>query len=233
MELNFSEISSNSNLDNDNTNNLKYDFNKLNLKKEIKNEVINKQVTFNTYNTYWDPKPEYEKVEPKKNNVSYDDILNSMNMVVINGRLHFIPNNKFQNTQMTPQQSTIQNQNKSIRQNVNQNVNQNVKQNVNQNVKQNVNQNVKQNVNQNSYIFDKYFKNYQQEQAANEKPKVPLTPDEIKRNIILHRLKQIEERKRIEQIKPKKLLFNTSNINISQQGNNPPNLNKLFRFSNR
>jgi hypothetical protein len=217
MELNFSEISSNSNLDNDNSHSLKYDFNNLNLKKEIKNEVINKQVTFNTYNTYWDPKPEYEKVEPKKNNVSYDDILNSMNMVVINGRLHFVPNNKFQNTQMTPQQSTIQNQNKSIRQNVN----------------QNVNQNINQNGNQNSYIFDKYFKNYQQEQAANEIPKVPLTPDEIKRNIILHRLKQIEERKRIEQIKPKKLLFNTSNINISQQGNNPPNLNKLFRFSNR
>ena len=217
MELNFSEISSNSNLDNDNSHSLKYDFNNLNLKKEIKNEVINKQVTFNTYNTYWDPKPEYEKVEPKKNNVSYDDILNSMNMVVINGRLHFVPNNKFQNTQMTPQQSTIQNQNKSIRQNIN----------------QNVNQNINQNGNQNSYIFDKYFKNYQQEQAANEIPKVPLTPDEIKRNIILHRLKQIEERKRIEQIKPKKLLFNTSNINISQQGNNPPNLNKLFRFSNR
>ena len=217
MELNFSEISSNSNLDNDNSHSLKYDFNNLNLKKEIKNEVINKQVTFNTYNTYWDPKPEYEKVEPKKNNVSYDDILNSMNMVVINGRLHFVPNNKFQNTQMTPQQSTIQNQNKSIRQNIN----------------QNVNQNINQNGNQNSYIFDKYFKNYQQKQAANEIPKVPLTPDEIKRNIILHRLKQIEERKRIEQIKPKKLLFNTSNINISQQGNNPPNLNKLFRFSNR
>jgi hypothetical protein len=211
MELNFSEISSNSNsnLDNDNSHSLKYDFNNLNLKKEIKNEVINKQVTFNTYNTYWDPKPEYEKIEPKKNNVSYNDILNSMNMVVINGRLHFVPNNKFQNIQTNPQESTIQNQNKTQRQNVN------------------------QNGSQNSYIFDKYFKNYQQEQAENEIPKVPLTPDEIKRNIILHRLKQIEERKRIEQIKPKKLLFNTSNINISNQVNNPPNLNKLFRFSNR
>ena len=213
MELNFSEISSNSNLDNDNNNSLKYDFNNLNLKKDIKNEVINKQVTFNTYNTYWDPKPEYEKIEPKKNNVSYNDILNSMNMVVINGRLHFVPNNKFQNIQTNPQKSTIQNQNKSQRQNVNQNVN--------------------QNGSQNSYIFDKYFKNYQQEQAENEIPKVPLTPDKIKRNIILHRLKQIEERKRIEQIKPKKLLFNTSNINISHQSNNPQNLNKLFRFSNR
>lgn len=219
MELNISEID----LNLDNNDNLKLKYNNIDTNANIKNHVVKKNVSFSAYNNYWDPKPEYEKAEPKKNNISYDEILNSMNMVVINGKLHFIPANKFQNTQ----QNTFH-QNQSTRVNY-----QNNNQLSNQINQRNQNNHNNQGNSQNSYIFDKYFKNYQQEQTQNDVPKVPLTPEEIKKNIILHRLKQIEERKRIEQIKPKKLLFNTSNINISHQGNNPPNLNKLFRFSNR
>jgi hypothetical protein len=170
------------------------------------NNLDNKKVSFNennTYNTYWDPKPEYEKPVQTKKNISYDEILNSMNMVLVNGRLHFIPSNKFK--------SSSQNQNQ------------------NQNIQQK-----KQN-NDNSYIYNKYFKNFKdQEHIEDDTPQVPLTPEEIKRNIIIHKIKQIQERKRIEQIKSRKLLFDTSNIHISQQANvSPPNLNKLFRFSNR
>lgn len=59
-----------------------------------KNNQKNKKVSFNEYETYWDPKPEYNKIIPeKKKQISYDDILNSLNMVVINNRLHFIPSN--------------------------------------------------------------------------------------------------------------------------------------------
>lgn len=196
MELNFKEIDEN-NLDNNN----------------------NKKVTFNNYNTYWDPKPEYEKITPIKKGISYDEILNSMNMVLVNGRLHFIPSSKINQNK---------NQNSTQKLNPNQKLNQKLKPNQNQN------QNPNQNQNQNSYIYDKYFKNYKQQEQFQETPTEPLTPEEIKKNIIINRLKQIQERKRIKQIKSKKLLFDTSNINISHQVNNPPpDLNKLFRFSYR
>ena len=217
MELNFSEM--NSNLDN------KFNYNDfLNLNKDIKNEVVDKKVTFSEYNNYWDPKPEYEKAEPKKPSVSYDDILNSMNMVSINGRLHFIPTSKLQNTQNNIDTKTrpFSKQTNYIRpQQIN-----NIPQQTN-NIPQQTN------INQNSYIYNKYFQNYEKEPFQNDVPTVPLTPDEIKRRLIIHSLKQIQERKRIEQIKSKKLLFDTSNIHISNQSNNPPNLNKLFRFSDR
>lgn len=202
MELNYFEMNPNLN------NNFNYD--NFNLNKDIKNEVINKRVTFNEYNNYWEPNPDYEKVQQKKTGISYDDILNSMNMISINGRLHFIPTNKLQDTpQNTNNIKTVSSSKQIIN---NQNFNKN---------------------NKNSFIYDKYFKNYQQEKehVQNDIPKVPLMPDEIKRRLLLHRLKQIQERKRIEQIKSKKLLFDTSNIHISNQSNNPPNLNKLFNFS--
>jgi hypothetical protein len=206
MELNFSEM--NPNLDN------KFNYNDFNFNKDIKNEVVDKKVTFSEYNNYWDPKPEYEKAEPKKPSVSYDDILNSMNMVSINGRLHFIPTSKLQNTQnnINTKTTPLSKQTNYIN-----------------NIHQQINNN------QNSYIYNKYFQNNKNEQEPfqNDIPTVSLTPDEIKRRLIIHRLKQIQERKRIEQIKSKKLLFDTSNIHISNQSNNPPNLNKLFRFSDR
>lgn len=218
MELNFTEINK-INTDINSNNNFKYN----SLNNDTKNEIINKKVSFNTnntYSTYWDPKPEYEKIEPTKNQVSYDDILNSMNMVLINGRLHFVPSNK-SNIQQNQQYNQIQNINNKNNHNQN---------NQNYNHNQNDFNNKNNKTNNNSYIYNKYFKNFQEEEVQNDVPQEPLTPEEIKRNIIINRLKQIEQRKRIEQIKSKKLLFDTSNINISHQNNNPPNLNKLFRF---
>jgi hypothetical protein len=135
-------------------------------------------------------------------------------MLSINWRLHFIPTSKLQNTQnnINTKTTPLSKQTNYIN-----------------NIHQQINNN------QNSYIYNKYFQNNKNEQEPfqNDIPTVSLTPDEIKRRLIIHRLKQIQERKRIEQIKSKKLLFDTSNIHISNQSNNPPNLNKLFRFSDR
>lgn len=227
MEINILEM-------NQNANN-KFNYNNFNLNEDIKNEVINKKVTFSEYSNYWDPKPEYEKAEPKKQGISYDDILNSMNMVVINGRLHFIPANKILNTQNNvdtkiTQQTNYTNNSKNY-QNIHKQINKYQQLN---NIKTANDQKIKNN--QNSFIYDNYLKNYQQEkeEVYNKSPKINLTLDEIKRRLILYRLKQFQEKKRIEQIKSKKLLFDTSNIHIStNQSNNPPNLNKLFRFSDR
>ena len=82
---------------------------------------------------------------------------------------------------------------------------------------------------QNSYIFNKYFKDYK-DPSVIEEPKTPLTREEHKQAMILDYIKRVNERKRIQQIKSKKLIFNTSNINIAYK-QNPINSNQLFRFS--
>jgi len=93
-----------------------------------------------------------------------------------------------------------------------------------ENIPQNKNQVIPQNKNQvipqNSYIHNKYFKNELQPQNTIAPPK---TLQEYKKRVIENYI----ERLRINQIKSKKLLIPTSNINIAP-GNS--NLNKFFRF---
>ncbi len=79
----------------------------------------------------------------------------------------------------------------------------------------------------NSYIYNKYFKDYAQPGAPVE-PVVPLTPEQRKQKAIKDYFERVAERKRIEQFKSKKLLFNTNNIQVSP---NTGNLNKLFHFN--
>ncbi len=240
MNISYSEINNSKNDKNYNNldnSELKQIYSKINKSVDKNEQVANKKVSFNNYNSYWEPKTEYEKMDKKSKSISYDDILNSMNMVVINGKLHFVHADKMkQNIQPNYKQNIQQNIQPNIQPNIQQNIQSNYKQNIQPNNQPNYQQNYQQNNNQNSnsYIYDKYFKSYKQESAEEDIPKVPLTPEEIKKNIIINRLKQIAERKRIEQIKSKKLLFDTSHINISHQANMaPPNLNKLFKFSNR
>ena len=74
---------------------------------------------------------------------------------------------------------------------------------------------------QNSYIHNKYFKNDLQPQNTIARPK---TPQEYKKMIIENYI----ERLRIKQIKSKKLLMPTSNINMAN--GNSSNLNIFFKF---
>jgi hypothetical protein len=74
---------------------------------------------------------------------------------------------------------------------------------------------------QNSYIHNKYFKNELQPQNTITRPK---TAQEYKKMI----LENYIERLRIKQIKSKKLLMPTSNINMAT--GNSSNLNRLFKF---
>ena len=70
-----------------------------------------------------------------------------------------------------------------------------------------------------SYIFNKYFKDYRD---ANDKPviekKVPKTIEEYKQMVLEERIKRIQERNRIAQIKSTKMLF-TSHPNMSENIN--------------
>uniref|UniRef100_A0A6C0F5N4 Uncharacterized protein n=1 Tax=viral metagenome TaxID=1070528 RepID=A0A6C0F5N4_9ZZZZ len=80
-----------------------------------------------------------------------------------------------------------------------------------------------------NYILNKYFKDQVQ---AEEKASVqiPRTKEEFKKMLIFKKIKQFLARKRIEKIKPKKMLFNNQNTNILQGlGLDPNNLFKLNR----
>lgn len=155
-------------------------------------------------NNYWDNKPDHSA--QKKARFSYDDILNSLNLVVQNGVLKQI--------QVKPTQGQGQSQGQRQGQSQGQLQQQPMAQ-----KSVTFDPQVK-----NSYIYNKYFKDYAQPGA----PMVPLTPEQRKQQAIKDYFDRITARKRIEQIKSRKLLFNTNNIHVAP---NNGNLNKLFRFN--
>lgn len=148
-----------------------------------------------------------QKNIPPKPQISYDDILNKMGMFVVNGKLHLLEDNNKIKQQLRTNQKNNYNQ----------------QTNYNQTNKLPI---VDQNMNQNSYIYNKYFKDQIQ---AEEKIRRPLTLMEYRNKM----LKDILQKKRINEIKSTKLIFPTSNINISGGIRNQGDMNKLFNFSKR
>jgi hypothetical protein len=71
-----------------------------------------------------------------------------------------------------------------------------------------------------SYIYNKYFKDYQDAYSPVPEVKVPKTREEYLKMLVEEKLRKIEERKRISQIKSTKLLFTTNvgNIQASKNG---------------
>ena len=86
------------------------------------------------------------------------------------------------------------------------------------------NQTQNSNIPQNSYIYNKYFKEDLRPQNEVRKPN---TAQEYKRQV----LENFIQRQRIKEMKSRKLLMPTSNINMA--AGNSANLNKLFNFSKR
>lgn len=127
--------------------------------------------------------------QPVNKGVTYDDILSSLNMTVVNGKLQII--------------RKVSNQNQNQTQNQNQN---------------------------------KIINQYNPSLGKKEEPIViapKLSKEEYKRHFALQYLQDQAQRKRIQELKSKKLLFSdtTSNINISPSiYQNPQNTNHLFKF---
>ena len=182
----------------------------------FKNEIINVNSNSNltTYTNYW------HKNNEQSNNISknstmkpltYDDILNSLNLKAKDGSLEFIE-------KPYKQQVIVKKQNVIFDPTI-------LFNNVNVNVKQDVSTPQVSGVDKNSYIYNKYFKDYKDESAIQE-PKKPMTREEY-----IHEYnRRIYEKRRIEQIKSKKLMFSRNNdVNISIS-NPRHNLNKLFRM---
>jgi hypothetical protein len=162
-----------------------------------------------------------QKNHSKKTQISYDDILSSMNTVVIDGKLEFIRNDKLENTVGNQSQqkkvtfSGLQSQPQTQSQN-----------------------NYQSQFNKSSYIYNKFFKDYKEpSQPQYEEPQRPLTKKELIKQLIINKANAINERNRIAEIKSTKLLFNNNNNrNIIINSRNIPNangangLNHLFNF---
>ena len=151
---------------------------------------------------YWEKTPSNKQntsTPSKKKKVSFDDILSNMNLVVNkSGVLQFMTPNQEQppNLQQysSQQYSSVQQQQpKPIL----------VK-------KEPLDPSVKH-----SYIYNKYFKDYQDAAPVTPEMKVPKTKQEYLKMLIEERIRQNMERKRISQIKSTKLLFTT---NVGNQG---------------
>jgi len=161
------------------------------------------------YMNYWSNDNSIKNDKIKKPKVSYDDILSSLNMVVNNGVLQFAkPMNK-------PSQEVNQDQKKRVT--INAPINK-------------ASQPSQQS--QYSYITNKYFKDYYQEQNKIEEPEVPMTKEEYKKMLIQDYINRQQAQRRIAEIKSRRLLFDTRNINISPN-QMPRDMNKLFKSFSR
>ena len=177
MNLNFTEVDDLANNDNFDVNN------------------------YQSNNNYWET-TKNQLEAPKKKKVSYDDILNSLNLVVNkNGVLQYMsvnPNGENNEQQTYNQQfQSQQPQTKIIK-------------------GKPLEPQVK-----NSFIFNKYFKDYKDPNAEIvEEVKVPQTVEEYNRMVLEERIKRIQQRNRIAQIKSTKMLFennnNNNNVNASK-----------------
>lgn len=162
---------------------------------------LDNQDQFDT--NYWETGNTNVKSTKKK--FSYDDILNSLNLVVNkNGVLQYMTTN---GNQEQEQQDKYYVQEQNYQQ---------------QPTKQIKGTPLDPQV-KNSHIYNKYFKDYKDPNAEYvEEVKVPQTIEEYNRMVLEERIKRIRERRRIEQIKSTKLMFesNTNGFSSSNINNN-------------
>jgi hypothetical protein len=150
-------------------------------------------------------------IVPKKKKISYDDLLSSMGMKLINGKLELYNKNLIGRppplTQPTPKnyEDYRYHQNINYQNRNNQNINY---QNINYQNRNNQNINYQNRNNQNI--------NYQ-----NQQKNYPMTEQQYRKHIQLQYLKNQYERQRVKQIKSKKILFTNPNtlVNIKNDNN--------------
>jgi len=199
----------------------------LNITELDNKNTMNPYDTFN-YNTfeqqnstnYWENSVKTETKEKRKK-VSFNDILTNMNLVV---------NKQGVLQLMVPNQQDISEQNTYHPQ-----YNQNYQYNPNE-FSQPSQYQTPQFISQHqvssskegpldpsvkhSYIYNKYFKDYVDPNAQKQGPRVPKTIEEYHQMLLEDKIRAIEHKKRIEQIKSTKLMFTTT----PGSGSNPRNM---------
>jgi hypothetical protein len=167
----------------------------------------NLQDNFYNEENFWEQK----EVHKKKKKVTFNDILSNMNLVVNKeGVLQFmIPVNNVEKQDLSSKNSNVENQYNNIEKK-NKPIHMNIK---------------------HSYIYNKYFKNYTDVNVEKPAPRVPKTIEEYKIMLLEDRVKAIEYKKMIEQVKSKKMMF-TSNPDISFNPRNIQSTKNNLRFMN-
>lgn len=144
-----------------------------------------------------------DNVQPKTKKMTYDDILSSLNLVVSSdGVLQYM------NVKSDKMNNLVEDKQAIKKVVTNDKIDPYVK---------------------NSFIYNKYFKDYKDE-LVNEAPRIPLTQEEYKKMVVENLINKIHQKKRISQIKSKKLLFNNNNSTNIPVYANRNNLNRLFKF---
>jgi len=199
---------------NQNSNNKKVNFNHVN---------NNESISFNIEDNY------YENGDNFNNNnnkiLTYDDMLASMCMRVQNGNLCMIKDDAENNYVVEPPQRQRQQQLQQTTRPSSSNMSVNT-------------------MNNNSYIYNKYFNKYKQQDQPVDDPldlnnlnnlllSGQIPREDYKKAVLIKLINDRNEKLRLQKIKSKKLLFSNSNINISHaiMGTRPANMNKLFRFA--
>ena len=152
---------------------------------------------------YWETTSNTQTQKKKK--INYDDILNSLNLVVNkNGVLQYMTTNGNQESEQRQYQQQQHKQQQPIK-------------------GKPLEPQVK-----NSQIYNKYFKDYKDPNAEYvQEVKVPQTIEEYNRMVLEENIKRIQERKRIAQIKSTKMLFESNNIPVNNTGNIVASKNNL------
>jgi hypothetical protein len=216
MELNFSDI------DNMNSQNPYEQFNE------------NDYGVDNNSEKYWEQAKSQKEQQTKKKKVSFNDILSNMNLVVSKkGVLQFIkptqePEQDYQYEEQYYQQPQQQQRQPQQRQQPQQQ-RQYAQPQQQKQQQQPVDPSAKH-----SYIYNKYFKDYANVSAPAPEKKVPKTIEEYNQMVYEDRIKRIEERKRISEIKSTKLMFTTtpdSHVGQVNPRNIQPSKNSLRKMS--
>jgi hypothetical protein len=138
--------------------------------------------------------------QPQPRKVTYDDILSSLNMKVINGKLQIVRNIDVENIKtnnMPLQQAPGQRQPQSWE--------------------------------RQQQPGQRQQEQMQQEQMQQQQ-RPPLTKEQYKQILVANYIKQARQQQHIRNVKSTRLMFPTSNINISSQVFNNNNNNRLFHL---
>ena len=197
-------------------------------------------------NNYWEQQSKPPAAPQKRKKVSFDDILSNMNLVVNKtGVLQRMvpmnnPNDEYPQQQQQHQQQYPQHQQQYSQHQ--QQYSQQYQQQYSQQQQQYYQEYTEQPPNRvnvkkqepldpslkHSYIYNKYFKDYQDATPQAPEVKTPKTKEEYFRMIHEERLRRIQEAHRISQIKSRKLMFTANN---TYQENIRTSANKLHKMS--
>lgn len=193
-------------------------------------------------NNYWEQQSKPPAAPQKRKKVSFDDILSNMNLVVnktgVLQRMVPMNNPNDESSQHQQQYSQHQQQYPQHQQQYSQQQQQQYPQQQQQYYQEYTEQppnrvNVKKQEPldpslKHSYIYNKYFKDYQDATPQAPEVKTPKTKEEYFRMIHEERLRRIQEAHRISQIKSRKLMFTANN---TYQENIRTSANKLHKMS--